>query len=240
MTSAQLLLSDEQGAALSKLSAASDSDRFITDNLGLVHSCCHRFQGRGIEYDDLYQAGCLGLVKSAQNFDASRGLCFSTYAVPVILGEIKRLFRDGGTVKVGRTLKERSLKASRVSQSLAVELGREPSISEVAAALGVSAEEAAEALCAARPALSLSYCGDGEEEHEIEIPGASAEEETGDRLALNEVMDRLEERDRKLIHLRYFESKTQTQTAEELGMTQVQVSRRERVILGRLRELLNC
>ena len=193
-----------------------------------------------MEYDDLYQAGCVGLVKAAQNFDSSRGLCFSTYAVPVILGEIKRLFRDGGTVKVGRTLKERSLKASRASQRLAMELGREPSVSEVAAALSISPEEAAEALCAGRPALSLSFCGEGEEEHELDIPVDSAEEETGDKLALNEVMNQLEERDRRLICLRYYESKTQTQTAEELGMTQVQVSRRERVILGRLRELLVC
>lgn len=193
-----------------------------------------------MEYDDLYQAGCLGLVKAAQNFDPSRGLCFSTYAVPVILGEIKRLFREGGTVKVGRTLKERSLKASRIGQRMAVELGREPSISELATAMEVSVEEVAEALCAARPAISLSYCGDAEEEHEMEIPVESPEEETGDRLALGEVMNRLEERDRCLIRLRYYESKTQSQTAEVLGMTQVQVSRRERVILGQLRELLNC
>ena len=240
MTSLTLLHSDGEASAKPELGSEVGSDGFITDNLGLVHSCCHRFQGRGIEYDDLYQAGCLGLVKAAQNFDPSRGLCFSTYAVPVILGEIKRLFRDGGTVKVGRTLKERSLKASRASQRLAMELGREPSVSEVAAVLKISAEEAAEALCAARPALSLSHYGEDEDEREMDIPVDSAEEETGDRLALNEVMEYLEERDRRLIHLRYFESKTQTQTAQELGMTQVQVSRRERVILGRLRELLNC
>ena len=192
-----------------------------------------------MEYDDLYQAGCLGLVKAAQHFEPERGLCFSTYAVPVILGEIKRLFRDGGSVKVGRTLKERSLKASRASQRLAVELGREPTVGEVARALEISMEEAAEALCAARPALSLSCCGE-DEEHEMDIPVDSQEEETGDRLALNEVLQHLDGRDRDLIRLRYFESKTQTQTADALGMTQVQVSRRERVILGRLRELLNC
>ena len=154
----------------------------------------------------------------------------------MILGEIKRLFRENGTVKVGRTLKERSLKAGQTAHRLSLELGREPSVNEVANSMGISPEEAAEALMAAKPALSLSVQGEGEEEHTLEIPVPSSEEETGDRLALGQVLARLEEKDQNLIRLRYYESKTQSQTAQVLGMTQVQVSRRERVILTRLRE----
>lgn len=101
------------------------------ENLGLVHLCANRFRGRGIEYDDLYSAGCIGLLKAAEAFDCERGVKFSTYAVPVILGEIKRLFRDGGTVKVSRSLKELSLKAVRVRDEMSKELGREPTLSEL-------------------------------------------------------------------------------------------------------------
>ena len=131
-----------------------DRDAFIESNLRLVHSCCHKFTGKGIEYDDLYQAGCIGLIKAADNFDESRGLKFSTYAVPVILGEIKRLFRDGGAVKVGRTLKELSLRAVRERERLSKELGRDPTVTELAKRLSVSAEEAAEALPESLTALS--------------------------------------------------------------------------------------
>ncbi|MCI8361050.1 MAG: sigma-70 family RNA polymerase sigma factor [Clostridiales bacterium] len=215
-----------------------DRDTFITDNLGLVHACCHRFTGRGVEYDDLYQAGCMGLCKAADGFDFSRGLKFSTYAVPVILGELRRLFRDGGTVKVGRSLKELSLKAGREKEKLTKVLGREPTVGELAEALQVTPEEAAEAVCAGLPALSLTYEGE-DGVCELDLPAPDTEEAISDTLALKEVIAALSERDRKLITLRYFGSKTQTETAAELGMTQVQVSRREKVILGELRELLS-
>ena len=113
-----------------------DNQDFIAKNLGLVHSCCSKFKGKGIEYDDLFQAGCVGLLKATKGFDESRGLMFSTYAVPVILGELKRMFRDGGSVKVGRTLKELSLKAVRVNEQLSKKLDREPTVSEIAEELG--------------------------------------------------------------------------------------------------------
>ena len=128
----------------------------ICQNIGLVHSCVRRFTGRGIEYDDLFQAGCMGLVKAADGFDEERGLKFSTYAVPVILGEIRRLFRDGGTVKVSRSLKELSLKATREREGFLTREGREPSVGELADLLGLSPEEAAEALGASLPPLSLT------------------------------------------------------------------------------------
>ena len=128
-----------------------DRDRFIEENLGLVHSLCRRFAGRGIEYDDLYQAGCIGLIKATDAFDEQRGLCFSTYAVPVIMGEIRRLFRDGGAVKVSRSVKELGLKISREKQIMEQKLCREPTVSELAERLGVSPEEITEAMCAAQP-----------------------------------------------------------------------------------------
>lgn len=209
-----------------------DKDKLVSENLKLVHSCCNRFRGRGIEYDDLYGAGCLGLVKAANAFKEELGFCFSTYAVPVILGEIKRLFRDGGSVKVSRSLKELSLKAARVRGELSLSLGREPTICELAEALGVTPEEAAEALCAAQPTTSLSYFDEDGEIKELDIGiSESAEDCVSDRLAIKQVLSRLEGQDKDLIVLRYFENKTQSETARIIGMSQVQVSRREKKIL---------
>lgn len=214
-----------------------DRNEFMVKNLGLVHSCCTKFKGRGIEYDDLFQAGCIGLIKAVNGFDESRGLMFSTYAVPVILGELKRQFRDGGTVKVGRTLKELSLKAVRENERLAKQLGREPTVGEIAEALNASAESVTEALCAARPTLSLTAENDdGIGEYDIAVEGEG--EKLLEHISLGQVLDNLDDNDRELIVLRYYRSKTQTETAQHLGMTQVQVSRRERVILSKMRQML--
>lgn len=210
----------------------------ICDNLGLVHTCARRFDRRGIEYDDLFQAGCMGLVKAVDGFDESRGLKFSTYAVPVILGEIRRLFREGGTVKVSRSLKELSLRATREREAFFRSEGREPSITELAERLGVEPELAVEAVSASLPALSLTRIGDDEDAGELDIPVPPPEETITDRLALRQVLSELSERDRALIVYRYLKHQTQQSTAEELGMTQVQVSRRERVILQQLRRRL--
>ena len=144
------------------LKEKTERDRFIEDNLGLVHSLCKRFAGRGIEYDDLYQAGCIGLIKAADAFDEQRGLCFSTYAVPVIMGEIRRLFRDGGSVKVSRSVKELGLKINREKQLLEQRFCREPTVTELAEAVGVSAEDITEAMCALQPTVSLTREDDGE------------------------------------------------------------------------------
>ena len=133
------------------LKQKTDRELFIENNLGLVRALCVRFSGRGIEYDDLYQAGCMGLVKATDAFDSERGLCFSTYAVPVIMGEMRRLFRDGGAVKVSRSVKELGMKISRERQKLEQKLCREPTVKELALSLGVSPEEVAEAVCAAQP-----------------------------------------------------------------------------------------
>ncbi|MBQ8753082.1 MAG: sigma-70 family RNA polymerase sigma factor [Clostridia bacterium] len=208
----------------------------ICRNMPLVHSCARRFIGRGLEYDDLYQAGCVGLIKAVDGFDESRGLCFSTYAVPVILGEIKRLFRDGGSVKVSRGLKELSVKLLRERQELYAQTGREPTISELAERLSITREEAAEALGASLPPLSLTRDDDDREDETLDIPVSGGEEKIINRLALKKVLADLPPTDRSLIVLRYLKRQTQQETARALGMTQVQVSRRERQILSRMRE----
>ena len=214
-----------------------DNVTMVEQNLGLVHSCANRFRGRGIEYDDLYQAGCMGLVKATAAFDESRGVMFSTYAVPVILGEIRRLFRDGGTVKVSRSIKELGVKAARVREQLSTTLGRDAAISEVAEAMGKEPGEIAQALAATTPPVSLT-AGEEEGGGQLDLPVDSPEELLSDILALKQAMERMEDRDRRLIILRYYQNQTQTQTAQELGMTQVQVSRREKKLMQYFRQEL--
>lgn len=211
-------------------------NRLVENNLGLVHSCANRFRGRGAEYDDLFQAGCVGLIKAADNFDESRGFSFSTYAVPVILGEIRRIFRDGGTIKVGRAMKEKSRAVLKRREEIAVKLGREPTVNELAESLGIDSAETAMLLNASMPALSLTVGEDGE--NQLEIPVVSPENEISDLLALRQVLDSLDERDRKMIELRYYGGMTQSKTAQQLGMTQVQVSRREKAVLEAIRKKL--
>lgn len=206
----------------------------VTNNMGLVHACAKRFKGRGIEYDDLFQAGCVGLVKAVDGFDVERGLQLSTYAVPVILGEIKRLFRDGGAVKISRGLKDLSIKTTRICEEFYKQEGRELTISELAQRLNVDPTEAAEALGAARIPLSLT--GDSDDgESQIDIPVESHDEKVSEMLALKQSIGELPKNDRAIIVLRFFKHQTQTETAKALGMTQVQVSRREKVILKNLR-----
>ena len=206
-------------------------DEFIAANLPLVHSLANRFRGRGIDYEELVSAGSLGLVKACDNFDNSRGLRFSTYAVPVILGEMRRLFRDGGTVKMSRSLKELSMRVQHAREEL-TKSGAEPTVSELAEYLGVTPEEAAEAVQASIPPMSLT---EREEGGEFDVPVESAENSLIDKLALRQCMEKLSDDDRTLIVLRYFRNKTQSETAQLMGMTQVQVSRRERKILNELR-----
>lgn len=210
-------------------------EEIINSNYGLVHSCANKFRGRGVEYDDLFQAGCIGLIKAADNFDEERGFAFSTYAVPVILGEIRRIFRDGGPVKIGRTLKERSRNAMKIKEALSSELQREPTVSELAEQLGVDVAEAAELITVSMPTVSLTSGEEEGESHQFDIPVHSHEEEISDRLALYDVIKNLDEQDRLLIELRYFRGLTQVKTAAILGLSQVQVSRREKAILAGMR-----
>ena len=213
-------------------------ENLIEENFGLVHACANKFRGRGVEYDDLYQAGCVGLVKAADNFDITRGFAFSTYAVPVILGEIRRIFRDGGAVKIGRSLKEKARNAMKERDALSLELGREPTVSELAQRLGTDVASAAELITVSMPTISLTSADDEKNGGQLDIPTLPPEEEISEKLSLKTMLEDLGERDRRLIELRYFKGMTQVKTAAELGMSQVQVSRREKAILLELRQKL--
>lgn len=213
-------------------------EEFIKENLGLVHSICKRFVGRGIEYDDLYQAGCIGLIKATDAFDETKGFSFSTYAVPVIMGEVRRLFRDGGAVKVSRSVKELYLKINRQRQILEQTLNREPTVNELAQTLNVTSEEITEALCASQSTVSLTFEGDNGIT-ETDLPTISCEDEISNRLVLDEAFEKLEEYERKILTCRYYNALTQSKTAELLNMSQVQVSRAEKRILLKLRSFLS-
>lgn len=214
---------------------ADAAEATVEENLGLVRLCAGRFRGKGIEYEELYSAGCMGLVKAVKAFDSGRGVRFSTYAVPVILGEIRRLFRDGGAVKVSRSLKERAMKISREAQKLEHLLGREPTVSEISKAAGLSAEDVSEAICVMQPVVSLTRETDDGDEI-MDIPVDAPDVRITDSIALSQALEGLDGRDRRLIYLRFFANLTQQQTAEKLGMTQVQVSRREKKVLLYLRQ----
>ncbi|MCD8108261.1 MAG: sigma-70 family RNA polymerase sigma factor [Oscillospiraceae bacterium] len=204
--------------------------------MGLVRLCASRFKGKGIEYEELYSAGCVGLVKAVRSFDRNRGVRFSTYAVPVILGEIRRLFRDGGSLKVSRSVKERSLAVSRASAGFELSSGREPTISELSELTGFSQEEVIEALSVSQPTVSLTPADDGEPQ--LDLPVESPEAKITNSLALRQALNELGDRDKALIYCRFSLDLTQQATADRLGMTQVQVSRREKKLLLWLREKL--
>jgi len=214
-----------------------ERDALISENIGLVHACANKFRGKGTEYDDLFQAGCVGLIKAADGFKPELGFAFSTYAVPVILGEIKRIFRDSGSVKIGRALKEKARYAMQEKERMVAQMDREPTISELAQRLGTDIAETAELLIAAMPTVSLTQ-QDDEESKQLEIPTLSVEDEVSEKIALSQVIEDLPENDKRLIELRYFEGLTQTVTAKKLNMSQVQVSRKERTILKELRSRL--
>ena len=213
-------------------------DAFIELTRGRVHACAGRVRGRGIEYDDLYSAGCMGLVKACDNFDESRGVCFSTYAVPVILGEIKKLFRDSGTVKVSRSLKELGMRVQAAREHHMKVCGTEPTLSQLAEELNEPTENITLAIQAAQPAMSLTPENTEDGDRQLDIPVDSPEEALAERISLEEVLRALPEQDQQLIRLRFYGNKTQSETAKVLHTTQVQISRRERRILSLLRRRL--
>lgn len=211
-------------------------DKMIEDNIGLVHSIAKRFTGRGVDYEDLFQTGCVGLIKAVDNFDESKGFKFSTYAVPVIMGEIRRIFRDGGAIKVSRALKEKSVKAQMLRERFAKRELREPTVSELSDMLGCGVDETAEILNVINPMLSLNSFGeDGSES--LDVPFDNREE-IFDRISVMQVMEKLSDEERFIIDSRYFNGKTQSETAQKLGVSQVQVSRKEKDILKKLRIML--
>lgn len=208
----------------------------IQKNMGLVHSIAARFKGRGVDYEDLFQNGCVGLIKAVDNFDESKGFAFSTYAVPVIMGEIKRIFRDGGAIKVSRSLKEKAIKAQSVRDKFIKSNLREPTVGELAQLLDVSAEETAEILNVITPMVSLDSFGE-DGESTIDIP-IDESDQLFDRISVSQLLSHLSPEEQVLIDCRYYKGYTQSATAERLGISQVQVSRREKAILKKLRQLM--
>lgn len=217
------------------MTKTTEEEKLITENLGLVHSCANRFRGRGTDYEDLFQAGCVGLIKAAAGFDSSLGFQFSTYAVPAILGEIKRIFRDGGSVKIGRAAKEKARQLMQMKEDIAARTGKEPTINELAEMAEMTPADAACLISASMPPVSLT---DDTDEGQVDIPIPAPDEKLTERIDLKNALIALPETERKIIELRYFKGLTQTVTAQQLGLSQVQVSRKEKAILLKLRKLM--
>ncbi len=225
---------------------AQDGDKelenyLITQNLGLIRSVVKRFLNRGCEYDDLIQIGSIGLLKAIKNYDSSFNVRFSTYAVPMIIGEIKRFLRDDGMVKVSRNLKELAAKAYNLREAIEKETGKEPTITQLAAELDVAKEELVMAMNSQASTLSLHELISQEEGSTMELLDRiqnDESEETGlvNQIILKEMLSSLEQKERQIIILRYFKEMTQCQIAKMLGISQVQVSRIEKKILRKLKE----
>ena len=236
----------ENEALLQKVAEGDENAReeLIVRNMGLVHSVVKRFMGRGYDVEDLTQIGSIGLIKAAEKFDTSYDVKFSTYAVPMIIGEIKRYLRDDGMIKVGRGLKETAIKAMSVKERLTAAKGNEPTIAEIADEIGISASDLAVALeSQVRPQSIYASTDDGISEINPLIDKIeSKQDEIGDmvnKVALRQMIGELKDRDKKIVYMRYFQMKTQAQTAEMLGISQVQVSRLEKKILSDMRKKLS-
>lgn len=216
-------------------------DQLVMDNVGLIWSIVRRFTGRGYEMEDLFQIGSIGLIKAIDKFDTSFDVRFSTYAVPMITGEIKRFLRDDGMIKVSRSIKEMGLRVKCAREEMTYALGREPTIEEIAGSLGASREEVAASLEAGAEVDSLYRPVGGNDDNQLCLMDRleeenNAHEELLNRMVLKELLDGLAQEEREIITRRYFFNQTQTQIAQELGISQVQVSRLEKRILKAMRK----
>lgn len=218
-------------------------DDLVFENTGLIWSIVRRFTGRGYEPEDLFQIGCVGILKAIDKFDMSFEVKFSTYAVPMILGEIKRFIRDDGMMKVSRSVKENGWRIRNAETGLSQALGREPTVEEIAKAVEMTREEVVMTLEANREVESIYkvvYENDG---NEVCLGDQVADKTDSDKivnnLVLKKLLEELPEKERQIINMRYFNDKTQTQVAEIMGISQVQVSRLEKKILLRLREKMD-
>lgn len=212
-------------------------DRLVNENTGLVRSIALRFTGRGVDFEDLCQIGHIGMIKAIKNFDLSRETAFSTYAVPLIIGEIKRFLRDDGEIKVGREIKRRGAILMSAREKYITQNGCEPSVSELAVMCGLSDEDTVEALGACSPTVSLSEQV-GEDMTVEDLLGVDFTPEINEKIALKQAISKLDESEREIILLRYFKNLTQSETGRALGLTQVTVSRKESKALKRLKEEL--
>jgi RNA polymerase sporulation-specific sigma factor len=230
----------EQLIEMSQGGNRSATDALVKENSGLIWSVVRRFQGRGVETDDLYQLGCLGFLKAVEGFDVSFGTQFSTYAVPKIAGEIRRYIRDDGAVKVSRGIKERAYAIKQMRNHLLQALGREPTIQELANQTGYTLEEIAVAESATATIESIQQ-DSGESGFSLEdmLSNTESEERMVERISLYQAIEKLPEKDSLVIHLRYFHGLTQDRVSKILGVSQVQVSRIEKRAVIRLREMMH-
>jgi RNA polymerase sporulation-specific sigma factor len=235
-------LDDTEVKRLIALSQAGDTtarDTLVSGNIRLVWSVVQRFANRGYDSDDLFQIGCIGLLKSVDKFDLSYDVKFSTYAVPMIIGEIQRFLRDDGTLKVSRSLKEMANRVRKVKDELAKRLGRAATVGEIAEELGVSPEDIVFAQEANKPPASIHetvFENDGDPITLMDQIADDSQERWFDKLALTEAIQSLSERERLIVYLRYFRDQTQSEVASRLGISQVQVSRLEKKILQSIKD----
>lgn len=229
------------------ISLAKDGDEqakeyVVSKNTGLVWSIVRKFLNRGTEADDLFQIGCIGLIKAIEKFDMSFEVRFSTYAVPMIMGEIKRHLRDDGIIKVSRSLKELSVKVKTAMDRMSKDLGREPTVAEVAKELDVSVEELVMALDATvmPESINAKIGEDGKEIESLIGCDEDMEQTVVNKIAIKDALSALAPRERQIIILRYFKDKTQSQIAAQLGISQVQVSRIEKKVLAQMRDKITC
>ncbi len=211
--------------------------RLVEENTGLVRSIAIRFMGRGVDYEDLCQIGHIGMIKAIRNFDLERGTAFSTYAVPLIIGEIKRFLRDDGEIKIGREIKRRAAVIMSAKEKFVGDNIREPTVSELASLCGFSEEEIVESLNAATPTLSLSEAI-GEDSTLEDLLGVDFTNELNEKIALKQAIEGLETQEKEIILLRYYKNLTQTEAGRLLGLTQVTVSRKEAKALEKLKKAL--
>ncbi|MBM7621280.1 RNA polymerase sporulation sigma factor SigF [Sutcliffiella halmapala] len=217
-------------------------DLIVSKNMRLVWSVVQRFMNRGYEPDDLFQIGCIGLLKSVDKFDLSYDVKFSTYAVPMIIGEIQRFIRDDGSVKVSRSLKEVANKIRKAKDELSKRYGRVPTINEIAEFLEITAEEVVLAQEAARAPSSIHetvYENDGDPITLLDQIADHSENRWFDKIALKEAIEELDEREKLIVYLRYYKDQTQTEVAQRLGISQVQVSRLEKKILVQMKDRMD-
>lgn len=218
-------------------------DVLVEENMGLVYSIVKRYAGRGYEREDLIQIGAMGLIKAIDKFDSSFNVCFSTYAVPMIAGEIKRFIRDDGAIKISRSLKENAMKGWRANEKLQKILGREPTITEISNECGIACEDLLEAFEAATPPASMyeNVYSNGDKEINLldTIKGDEIEESIINKVMINNILNTMKPRERQVIVLRYFKNKTQAEIAQIIGVSQVQVSRIEKKVIEQMRKIHN-
>ncbi len=233
----------EQNEAIELIQKAQNGDNLaksvlVENNSPLIKSILRRYKNKGVEYDDLYQLGCIGLLKAIKNFSTEFGVKFSTYAVPMIMGEIKRYLRDDGYVKVSRTTKTMSCKIAYYIDSIKNSEDRSPSIEEIAQKFGIEPQEVVFTMDSSKIPVSIYDKGDDEQGQSIyeKLTDGDPTDATIDKMLIKDSIEKLDERERKIVYMRYYKDKTQSEVAKVLNVSQVQVSRLETKIIEKLRE----